>query len=98
MQSWIALHLPLLPLEALRPCWSNPVAHAVTERERVVALNAAAAAGGVRLGMRRGGVLAIAPDTLVQDRNSELEQSSAHSIALALLRFTPEVAHADEWS
>lgn len=55
-------------------------------------MNAAAKESGVRIGMRRGGVSAIAPHALVQDRHDETEQSALHGIALALLQFTPEVA------
>lgn len=98
MRTWIALHLPLLPLETLRPCWNEPLAQALLEQDRVIVLNALAQASGVWRGMRRGSVAAIAPDTVISERQIETEQEAINSIALAMLQFTPEVVLADEWS
>lgn len=48
--------------------------------------------------MRTGGVSAIAPDTILLDRDLEKEARALDAIAMALLQFTPEVAFADDSS
>lgn len=90
------MHLPLLPLETLRPRWSEPGLHAVLERERVLMATAEAQAAGVRSGMRRGGALAIAPGVTLHERARPAEQDALQGAALALLQYTPHVALADE--
>ncbi|QAU34483.1 DNA polymerase Y family protein [Janthinobacterium sp. 17J80-10] len=96
MRLWIGMHLPLLPLETLRPRWSEPGMHAVLERDRVLAATPEALAAGVRLGMRRGGVLAIAPGTNLLERTPCGEQEALQGMALALLQYTPHLALADD--
>ncbi|HJV53967.1 MAG TPA: DNA polymerase Y family protein [Noviherbaspirillum sp.] len=98
MPTWIGVHLPLLPLETVRPCWSDPGKHVVVDRERVLVMSAQAAAEGVRIGMRRGGVQAICPDAILHEHDPVREQDALDSIALALLQYTPEVAFAEEAS
>jgi protein ImuB len=92
MRLWIALYLPLLPLETFRPRWSEAGMHAVMEHARVLTMTPQAAAAGVRIGMRRGGVAAIAPGAAMHDRDFMRERQALHDIALALLQYTPEVA------
>lgn len=92
------MHLPLLPLETFRPRWSDPGPHAVVEREQVLVVSAEAAAAGVRIGMRRGGVSAIAPDAVLHERDLAKEQEGIDSIAMAMLQYTPEVAYTAEFS
>jgi protein ImuB len=53
---------------------------------------------GVRIGMRRGGVLSISPDTTLHDRHTAQEKEALNSIAITLLQYTPEVAFAEEES
>lgn len=89
------MHLPLLPLETIRPRWSDPGKHVVVNREHVLAVSAQAAAEGVRLDMRRGGVQAFCHDAILHEQDAAHEQEALHSIALALLQYTPEVALAD---
>ncbi|MEM4986960.1 DNA polymerase Y family protein [Collimonas sp. H4R21] len=96
MTLWIGIHLPLLALETLRPRWSEPCMLAVLEHDQVLAMTPAAAASGVRPGMRRGGVLALAPQALLCERDAAREQGARDDIALALLQYTSEVAHAEE--
>lgn len=93
---WISLHLPLLPLETFRPRWCDPGKHVVVDREHVLVMTSEAAGSGVRIGMRRGGVSAIAPDATIHERDEQLEQAALDSIAIALLQYTPEVAFAEE--
>ncbi|WP_211467276.1 Y-family DNA polymerase [Collimonas silvisoli] len=96
MALWIGIHLPLLALETLRPRWSEPCMLAVLEHDQVLSMTASAAASGVRPGMRRGGVLALAPQALLCERDPAREQGARDDIALTLLQYTPEVAHAEE--
>jgi protein ImuB len=96
MALWIGIHLPLLVLETLRPRWSDPCMLAVLEHDQVLSMTASAAASGVRPGMRRGGVLALAPQALLCERDLAREQGARDDIALTLLQYTPEVAHAEE--
>lgn len=85
----------MLRLEALRPCWSEPGAYAVLEHDVVTALSGEAARAGVRPGMRGGGVSAVAPATRLLARDPDQEQRCLGAIAMALLQYSPEVAHAD---
>jgi protein ImuB len=98
MRSWIGVHLPLLSLEAVRPRWSEPGKHVIVDRLQVVALSAEAAVDGVRIGMQRSGALMMSPDAVLHEQDTAQEQATLESIALAMLRFTPEVALADEHS
>ncbi|TSH91618.1 DNA polymerase Y family protein [Verticiella sediminum] len=67
----------------------------MVEDERVIAVNAAAARRGVTPGMRRNGVLAIAPGVLLLPRDPGREAAAVDSIAQAMLRYTPQVALAE---
>lgn len=88
----------MLPLETLRPSWSDAGAYAVMHLQMVHALSPEAARSGVRIGMRAAGVAAIAPDTILIDRDIEKEARALDAIAMALLQFTPEVTFADDFS
>lgn len=92
MRFLISLFLPLLPLEALRPCWSEPGKYVVMEHGQVCAVSALAAGDGVVAGMRLAGVAALSPDTVVLDRDLAREEASLNALAVAMMRFTPEVA------
>ncbi|MFX5817330.1 hypothetical protein ABTK03_20445, partial [Acinetobacter baumannii] len=73
---WIAVHLPLLPLEVFRPNWLDEAAAVVFERDRVSALTAPARALGVHEGMRRGGVQLLAPQAHLNERDILREQTT----------------------
>lgn len=92
------MHLPLLPLETFRPRWSDPGQHVVVEREQVLAVSTEATDAGVRIGMRGGGVAALAPDAVLHQRDPAREQEAIGSIAMAMLQYTPEVAYTAECS
>src|SRR4051812_29030203 len=94
----LIIHLPLLPLETLRPSWSEPGAYAVMDREQVLVASRLASRDGVAVGMRSGGVATIAPLTIMLDRDLEKEKVALEAIATALLQFTPEVAFAEDFS
>jgi protein ImuB len=70
----------------------------VFDHERVLAMTAQAAGAGVRSDMRRGGVATVCPDAVLHERDAVREQAVLDSVALALLQYTPEVAHAEEFS
>lgn len=96
MRLWIAVFLPLLPLECLRTRWSEPGCHAVVEHGQVLTMSHEAALRGVRAGMRRAGVAAIAPETRLHERDRDAERDALQGVALCLLQYTPEVALAGE--
>lgn len=96
MRLWIAVHLPRLPLEAFFPKHAPDPGCAVLGNERVMAVSTSAWQAGIRNGMRRGGVLTLAPDTAVLDRDVAREQECVYAAAMALLQYTPQVAPSDE--
>jgi protein ImuB len=96
MRLWIAIHLPQLPLEVFCPRWSADHCTVVLEQERVVALSQAAYDAGVRIGLRRGGAIMLAPHTQFQQRSLPLEAEALQAAAMALLQFTPQLAAAEE--
>jgi protein ImuB len=96
MRLWIGLYLPQLALEVFCPSWSGDSGSAVLEQERVLALSPAARAAGVRIGMRRGGALMLAPGLRLVERAPGREAEGLHAVALALLQYTPLVAQAEE--
>jgi protein ImuB len=87
LRLWICLHLSSLPLEVFRPNWSTELAVAVLDKERVHLASRLAAEAGVRPQMRRGGVLTIAPQTLLYDRAPEKEADALQRMAMAFLQF-----------
>lgn len=93
MRCLISLHLPLLPLEALRPSWSEPGRYAVVERGQVQVASALALADGVRPGMRIGGVAALSPATVMLERDPAREAAALEAIAVALMQYTPDVGY-----
>lgn len=64
--------------------------------ERAHALDAAAAGLGVRPGMRRGGVAALAPGARMAERDLAAERAALEAAARAALRFTPRVEQAGD--
>ncbi|MBJ7311058.1 Y-family DNA polymerase [Rugamonas sp. CCM 8940] len=96
MRLWIGLYLPRLPLEVFCPRWSAEPCSVVLEQERVIAVSAPAHAAGVRVGMRRGGALMLAPRVLLHERAPQREDEALHAVAMALLQFTPLVTAGEE--
>nr|WP_255701763.1 DNA polymerase Y family protein [Bordetella sp. LUAb4] len=89
---WIAVSLPRLALDALRPPWPlESTACAVMQQDRVLALTSTAADLGIQPGLRRGGVTAIAPQVIMLERDVAAEDDARQATALALLQYTPEV-------
>src|ERR1041385_5994541 len=96
MRLWIGVHLPLLPLEAYRPRWSEPGAHVVVDRLQVLTMSAQAFDAGVRIGMRRGGVSVLCPEAVLHEHDDAKERAALDGVAMSLLQYTPEVALAEE--
>ena len=67
----------------------------VLDREQALVASELAEADGVRIGMRKGGILSICPEAVLHVRSESAEQSALESVALSLLQYTPEVAHAE---
>src|SRR5471032_2103061 len=68
MKLLFVVYLPLLPLESLRPRWSDPGRFVVMDQGMVATMSPEAVRAGVRIGMRSGGVSAVAPDTVILER------------------------------
>jgi protein ImuB len=96
MRLWIGLHLPRLPLEVFAPSWSTDSGSVVLDGERVLVASGLARAGGVQVGMRRGGVLMLQPEAQLHERSPLLEADARTAVAMALLQYTPQVAEAEE--
>ena len=95
---WLALHLPLLPLEAfcatLLPAdATRPVA--LLAGHRVNQVNAVAAERGLRPGIKRATALALAADLLIGDSHAGREAAALQAVAHAALAFTPAVTPHD---
>lgn len=94
---WLALHLPLLSLEAFRATLppgapgerQRPVA--LIDRHRIAAVDAAAAAAGLRPGMKRATALALAADLLLADSQAARDAAALQAVVHAALAFTPAV-------
>jgi len=86
---WLALHFPLLPLEAL-PLRRSP--SAVVARGRVWACDRAAAAAGVGAGHKLSTALGLQPGLAVFERDAALERRTLESLACWAGRFTPTVS------
>ena len=98
MRLWIGLHLRVLSLEVFEPNWSSDSVSVVLEQERILVMSRAARAAGVKPGMRRGGVLMLAPDARIYERSSTSEDQALQAVALALLQYSPLVPLAEESS
>jgi protein ImuB len=89
-----------LCIEVFRPKWSREPADgaglAVLEKERVIAADPCARASGVCIGMRRGGVLTLAPATVMQERDGTAEVNAVREIATGLLNLSPQVVITEE--
>lgn len=102
---WIAVHLPWLPLEAF--CATLPQAGgdamaapdarpvALVAEHRVVQVNAAAAARGIRAGCQRATAQALAAEVLLAESDPVREAAPLRAVVHAALAFTPSVAEPD---
>ncbi|CAB3810085.1 Protein ImuB [Paraburkholderia ultramafica] len=66
------------------------------DHERVITCDRRASDAGIRVGMRKGGVLTLAPGASLHDRDELREQHAVSEVATALMQFSPQVALAEE--
>lgn len=66
------------------------------DHERVISFDRPAHDAGVRAGMRRGGVLTLASDAKLHERDELRERQAVSDVATALMQFSPQVAIAEE--
>ena len=91
---WLALHLPLLPLEAFcatLPTHEAPRPVALLVDHRISQVNAAAAERGLRCGIKRATALALAGELLIAESDPGREAAALRAVAHTALAFTPIV-------
>ncbi len=91
---WIALHLPLLSLEAFAATLApgqGELPLALVDAHHIAAANAAAHALGVEPGQTRATALALAPDLLIGQADVARDASALSAVVHAALAFTPSV-------
>lgn len=102
---WLALHLPLLSLEAFSATLPTAAAAAaaaptaavaLVAEHRITAVDAAAAALGVQVGMKRATALALAAHLVLGEAAAAREAAALRAVAYAALAFTPAVTLQDE--
>jgi protein ImuB len=95
---WLALHLPLLSLEAFcdslnASARAGPVA--LLAQHRISHANKAAAECGIRPQMKRATALALAPELLLTDASPTRDAAALLAVAHAALAYTPAVCLQD---
>ena len=96
---WLALHLPLLSLEAFcatLPPGGTAQAVVLVAAHRLHSVNTAAAEAGLRQGMKRATALALVADVLLAEADPARDAAALHAVAHAALAFTPAVSLHDE--
>jgi len=91
---WLALHLPLLSLEAFCATLGAEAAVrpvALVADHRVHSVNPAAAVCGVRAGAKRATALALAAHLLLAEADPARDAGALQAVAHAALAFTPAV-------
>ena len=92
---WIALHLPLLSLEsfAATVCReglpeASPMPMALLDAQRISSANATAQALGIRPGLKRATALALAPQLILGQADSQRDAQALAGVAHVALAFT----------
>lgn len=91
---WLALHLPQLSLEAFAAALdadARAAPLALVAQHRIVAVDAAAEAAGVRPGLKRATALALAPALRLGQADPARDGAALQAVAHAALAFTPMV-------
>lgn len=91
---WIALHLPLLSLEAFAATLAPGQAQAplaLVDALQIASANVAAHALGVRPGMKRATAIALAPQILLAQADAARDAAALAAVTHAALAFTPMV-------
>ena len=92
---WFAVHLPWLSLEAFAATLDEARRRqplALLAGHEVQAVNAAAAAAGVRPGLKRATALALRPDLQFGQADERRDAQALQAVAHTALAFTPAVA------
>ncbi len=95
---WIALHLPLLSLEAFAATLTEAQAEAplaLEDAHHIAAANAAAQRRGVEPGQKRATALALAPELLIGQADAARDAAALAAVTHAALAFTPSVCVQD---
>jgi protein ImuB len=95
---WLALHLPLLPLEAFCATLAPEDRHrpvALVADHRVRGVNRAAAECGVRAGLKQATAQALSAELLLAAAEPARDAAALQAVAHAALAFTPAVAFHD---
>ena len=95
---WLALHTPQLSLEAFCATLApqarlRPIA--LVAEHQISAVNAAAAQGGVRPGLKRATALALAADLLLAQADAARDAAALQAVVHVALAFTPAVTRHD---
>jgi protein ImuB len=91
---WLALHLPLLSLEAFATTLPKDEAArplALVDQHRIGAVNRAAAALGLKPGIQRATALALAADLRLGEADPHRDAAALQAVAHVALAFTPMV-------
>ncbi len=89
------MHLSHASLDTHCSSWrTEPVV--IVEGGKVKAASPMARQAGVRLGMRQGGVSALCPSAALIAYETHAEARALNEVSLALLQYTPELAHAED--
>jgi protein ImuB len=92
---WFAVHLPWLSLEAFAAALDEAQRRqplALLAEHEVQAVNAAAAAAGVRPGLKRATALALRPDLQFGQADERRDAQALQAVVHTALAFTPAVA------
>lgn len=97
---WIAVALPWLPLEAVRPPLDGSAAppYALADHAHVLLADARAHALGVRAGWSRSHALTLAADLVCLSPDPLREAAAFEAVALALLAWSPRVVLASSYT
>lgn len=93
---WLALLFPEWPLQARFRMRADTRPMAVAQKQRVVALDAAALAQGVRSGQALADALALAPELQIHRRDAGAERQALREAAGCALHYTPHVVLDEE--
>jgi len=98
MAVYVGIHLPRLSLEVFRPRWSPEPMHGcvVLDHDKVFIADRRAREAGIHVGMKRGGVLTLSPETVLYARNLMNESDLLREAGFALMKFSPMLAVCEE--
>ncbi len=93
---WLAIHLPLLPLEVFTRGSTEPWPCAVIQSQRVSYANAQALKAGVQINSSLSTALALSPKLKTFERAPASEHQQLHNLAHWAYRFSPTVCIGQE--